>query len=94
MANKAKGWNVLNHRKQIEANRSRNKVEKIVSKDGDFLCFMLMPAKRLYHGWTININDRKRERIAIKQALQKEKTLTRAQRRRFMRRRSREGARA
>ena len=94
MANKAKGWNILNHRKQIEANRSKNKVEKVVSKDGDFLCFMLTPAKRLHHGWTIGINDHKRERIAIKQMLQKEKTLTRAQRRRFVKRRGQKGAMA
>lgn len=97
MANRAKGWNVLNHRKQLDANRSRQKVEKVVDKDGVFLNFKLTPAKRLPSGWTIPMNDHKRERIAIMQELKRNgkwKKLTRAERRKINSRKRMRGAKA
>lgn len=80
MANRQKGWDKLNRMKQMEANKSRGKVEKVVTREGEFLFFMLTPAKRLVKGWNTR-NDHKREKIAIAEAARKEH-LPRKQRRR------------
>lgn len=72
MANRQKGWDKLNRMKQMEANKSRNKVEKVVTQEGEFLCFMLTPAKRLARGWNTR-NDRKREKKAIETVAKREK---------------------
>ena len=83
MANRQKGWDKLNRMKQMEANKSRNKVEKVVTQEGEFLCFMLTPAKRLARGWNTR-NDRKREKKAIETVAKREK-MSRKQRRNAVR---------
>lgn len=80
MANRQKGWDKLNRMKQMEVNKSRGKVEKVVTQEGEFLFFMLTPAKKLVKGWNLR-NDHKREKIAIAEAARKEH-MPRKQRRR------------
>lgn len=79
MANRIKGWNKWNHLKQIEANKSRGKVEKVVSQEGDFLYFMLQPAKRLQKGWNLK-NAHKVERKKVEMQLKHEEMARRQKR--------------
>lgn len=79
MANRNKGWSKLNHRKQMEANKSRGQIEKWVLEDGTFFKFNLLPAKRLRKGWNVR-NEKKQQRIAIAQIAQKERMSRRGKR--------------